>query len=125
MFGNFFGPFALLIVKVFSATVPPPSQSLIALPEASAVGSQSLILGNASSNDPVSKNLLSISCDHSLGSGFRVSSCKNLFPLLKKGTEDYIFADRTSPLRYDVGLPFRVQSRKLLERQTRCEALAD
>lgn len=125
MFGTFFGPLSVLIVKAFSATVPPPSQSLIALPEASADVSQSLILGNASSDDPASANDLAITCDHLRGSGFRVSSCRTIFPLLKLGTQEFVWADRTSHLRYDIGLPFRVQSRKLLECQTRCEVLAD
>lgn len=125
MFGSFLGPLSVLIVTAFSATLPQPSQSSVALPDASAVDSQPLILGNASSDDSASGNDLSITCDHSRGSGFRVTSCSNLFPLLVQGTEDWVFADRSSPLPHDVGLPFRVQSRKFLKCQTRCEALSD
>ena len=125
MFGTFLGPLSILIVKTFSATVPQPSQSSIALSDSSAVDSLPLIMGNASSDDPASSNALAITCDHTLGSGFRVSSCRTLFPLMKKGTDEVVFADRTSVLHRDIGLPFRVQSRKLLECQTRCKALSD
>ena len=125
MFGAFLGPFSILIVKAISATVPHPSQSSIALSDSSAVDSLPLFLGNASSDDPASGNALEITCDHILGSGFRVSSCRTLFPLMKKGTDEVVFADRTSPLHHDINLPFRVQSRKLLECQTRCKALSD
>ena len=125
MFGTFLGPLCILIVKAFSATVPLPSQSSIAPSDASAVDSQPLVLGNASSNAPAGGNDLAITCDHIRGQGFRVTSCKSLFPLLKPGTEDWVFADRTSPLQHDVGLPFRIQSRKFLVCQTRYEALSD
>ena len=125
MFGTFLGPLSILIVKAFSATVPQPSQSSIALSDASAVDSLPLILGNASLNDPATGNDLAITCDHVRGSGFRVSSCRTLFPLMKKGTDKVVFADRTSLLHHDIGLPFRVQGRKFLECQTRCKTPSD
>ena len=127
MFGTFLVPFSILIIEAFSATVLQPSQGSIALADASAVQYQPLILANASSNGSASANHLSISCDYNLGQNLRVTSCKSIFPLLRAGTEQYVFADRTSSpsLRYDVGLPFRVQGRKLHECQTRCEALSD
>ena len=115
MFGTFLGPFSILVVKAFSATVPQPSPGSTALSDAFAVPSQSLIHGNASSDGPASGNDLAIACDYLLGSGLRVTSCKNLFPLFKQGTHELVFAERTSHLQYDVSLPFRIQSRKLLE----------
>ena len=114
MFGTVLGPLSVLIVTAFSATVPQPSQSSIVLPDVSAVDSQPLILGNASSNDSASRNDLAIACDYLRGSGFKVTSCSNLFPLLAQGTDDWVFAERFSPLPHDVGLPFRIQGRKFL-----------
>ena len=125
MFGIFFGPFSILITKAFSATVLQPSQSSIAQSDASAVQSQPLILANASSNGTASANNLEITCDSEFGRNLRVTSCKNIFPLLREGTEQYVFADRTSTQHYDIGLPFRVQGRKLHDSQTRCEVLSD
>ena len=122
MFGTLFGLFSILIIKVFSATGNQLFQGSIALAEPSAGQSQPLILANASSNGTASANDLAITCDHKLGQNLRVTSCKSIFPLLRSGTEQYVFADRTnSPsLRYDVGLPYRVQGRKLHECQTTC-----
>ena len=125
MFGTFLGPLSIIVITVFSATVPQPSQSSIFLPDASVVDSQPLILGNGSSNDSASGNDLAITCEYRLGSGFKVTSCSNIFPLFRRGTDDWVFAERFSPLPHDVGLPFRIQSRKLLECMTRCEALSD
>ena len=114
MFGTILGTLSILIITAFSATVPQPSQNSIVLPDASAVDSPPLILGNASSNDSASGNDLAITCEYRLGSGFKVTSCSNLFPLLRQGTDDWVFAERFSPLPHDVGLPFRIQSRKFL-----------
>ena len=127
MIGTFSGLFSILIIEAFSATVIQPSQGSIAPANASAVQSQPLILANASSNGTTSANDLAITCDHKLGHNLRVTSCKSIFPLLRAGTEQYIFADRSSSpsLRYDIGLPYRVQGRKLHECQTRCEVLSD
>ena len=115
MFGIFFGPFFTLIIKAFSATVLQPSQGSIGLSDASALQSQPLTLRNASSNGTASGNALAITCDHELGRNLRVTSCKNIFPFLRQGNEQYVFADRSSTLFYNVGLPFRVQGRKLHE----------
>ena len=127
MFRTFIGLVSILIIKAVSATVLQPSQGSIALADASAVRSQPLILANASSNGTASANDLAITCDHKLGQNLRVTSCKSIFPLLRSGSEQYIFADRTNApsLRYDVGLPYRVQGRKLHDCQTRCEVLSD
>ncbi len=125
MFGTLIGPFSILIIRAFSATVLPPSQGSVALADASAVKSQPLILANASSNGTVSGNDLAITCDYKLGSGLRVTSCQNIFPLLRQGNEQYIFADRTSTVHFEIGLPFRVQGRKSHECQIRCKALSD
>lgn len=125
MFWTFCGLVSILIIKAFSATVLQPSQGSIALADASAGQSQPLNLANASSNGTASANDLAITCDHVLGQNIRVTSCKNIFPLLRAGDGQFIFAERTSLLHYDVGLPFRVQGRKLHECRTRCEAISD
>ena len=125
MFRAYFGPFSTLIITAFSVTAPQPSQGSIALSDPSAVSSQPLNLGNASSNDTTLGNGLVIACDGNLGSSLRVTSCKSLFPLLRKGDEQIVFADRTSSLQYEVALPFRLQGSRLHECQTRCEALSD
>ena len=125
MFGTFLVPFSILIIEALSATVLQPSQGSIALADASAVQYQPLILANASSNGTASANDLSVSCDYELGQNLRVTSCRNIFPLLRAGTQQYVFADRSSTIHWDIGLPFRVQSRKLHECHIRCKALSD